>query len=129
MVNEFYDDSGKISDIVRNLALAGIGLIWIFKNSDLTHNILPVELIPALKFVILGLIADLVQYLWRAVNIYIFYKIKEIKFQKGKLTDDDISDVTMPHYIAIISWLFFCSKIILVAIAYFTIYQFLLTRI
>ena len=26
-LEEFYDDTGKISDIVRNLALAGIGLI------------------------------------------------------------------------------------------------------
>ena len=121
---EFYDDTGKISDIIRNLALAGIGLIWIFKNSDLTHDILPKGLIPALRFIVLGLITDLLQYLWRAINIYIFYKINEIKYQKGKLTNQNISDVTIPNYIAIGTWIIFCSKIILVTIAYYVTIQY-----
>lgn len=128
-LDDFHDDTGKISELVRGLAFAGIGIIWIFQNTDLSHNIIPKELVIPLKFIVIGLLLDLIQYIWRAVNIYIVYQIKANKYDKGKLTDDDISDVKLPNYISIVTWLLFAAKIISIAIAYYKIYQFLLTRL
>jgi hypothetical protein len=128
-LEDFHNDTGKISDLVRNLALAGIGIIWIFKNTDLTHNIIPKELVIPLKYVVIGLLLDLSQYIWRAVNVYIVYQIKANKYDKGKLTDADIADVKIPNYIPFFTWLLFISKIIFVAIAYYNIYQYLLTKV
>jgi len=128
-LQEFYEDTGKISDILRNLALGGIGIIWIFKNTELTHNILPPELISPLRFIVLALIADLLQYLWRAGNVYFYYRLYEIRYQQDKLTEEDIEDVALPIYISIGTWIIFLLKIILVAIAYFNIYRFLINRI
>lgn len=128
-LDDFHEDTGKISDLVRNLGLAGIGIIWIFRNTDLTQNIIPNELILPLKFVVIGLLLDLLQYVWRATNVYIFYIIKARKYDKGKLTEDDISDVKIPNYILFITWIFFIAKIVFIAIAYYNIYQFLLSKI
>ncbi|WP_346239621.1 hypothetical protein ABDK00_018160 [Niabella insulamsoli] len=128
-LEDFHDDTGKISDLVRNLALAAIGIIWIFKNTDLTHNIIPKELVLPLKFVVIGLLLDLFQYVWRAINIYIIYSIKAKRFDEGKLTDAEIADVKVPNYIPFLTWLFFIAKIIFVAIAYYNIYLFLMTKI
>ncbi len=128
-LDEFYEDTGTLSRIIRNLAFAGIGLIWIFKNSDLTHDLLPKQLIVPLKYIVLSLIADVCQYLWRATTIYIVYKIKDIKHSKKKLTDAEISDVTMPNYVAWGTWVLFVVKIICAGIAYFYIYQFIVSRI
>lgn len=153
-LGEFYEDTGTLSGIIRYLAFAGIGLIWIFRNSDLTQNILPKDLLLPLKFIILCLIADVLQYLWRAITIYINYKIKHLRYTKGKQknakisnvtlsrdinigncffleiqSDAEISDVTMPHYISIGSWIFFGLKIIFIPIAYILIYNFITGRL
>jgi hypothetical protein len=128
-LSDFHDDTGTISDLVRKLALGGIGIIWIFKNTDLTHNIIPKELILPLKFIVIGLILDLFQYIWRAINVYIIYQIKATKYDKGKLTDADIADVKIPNYIPIVTWLLFIAKIFFIGIAYCHIYSFLIERV
>jgi hypothetical protein len=128
-LDDFHDDTGKISELVRGLAFAGIGIIWIFQNTDLKHEIIPKELVAPLKLIVIGLLLDLVQYMWRAVNIYIIYQIKANQYDKGKLTGNDISDVKLPNYISIGTWLFFSAKIIFIAVAYYKIYQFLLIRL
>lgn len=123
-LQDFYDDTSKISDIVRNLGFAAIGIIWIFKNKDLTQNILPSSLVPALGFAISGLVIEFFQYLWRAISNYCIYRKNEIQYNKGKLNDDQISDITAPVFIEVITWLLFIAKIVLIAIAYIKIYQF-----
>ncbi len=128
-LDEFYEDTGTLSTLIRNLAFAGIGLIWIFKNTDLNSDILPKPLVSPLKFIVLGLIFDVGQYLWRSITIYIEYKIRDIKFSKKQISEADISDVTMPNYIATGSWVFFSLKIIFVAIAYVLIYKFIIHRL
>jgi hypothetical protein len=124
-LEEFYEDTSTISTLIRNIAFAGIGVIWIFKNTDPKATLLPKELIPPLFFLILGLISDIAQYLWRAINIYIFYKIKDVGYVSGRLKEKDISDVTMPNYILAGTWTFFFVKIGMICIAYYKIFFFL----
>ena len=126
---DYLDDTKKLSELVRNLAFAGIGIIWIFKNSDLTKNIIPTQLILPLKFIVVALICDVSQYIWRAVNIWAVYKYKAWLYDNGKLSDDEIADVSFPSYIATITWLFFLTKIVVTVLAYYHIYRFLLSRI
>lgn len=128
-LSDFNDATSKISELLRNFAFAAIGIIWIFKSSDLTKNIIPADLIIPLKFVVIGLSLDLFQYIWKAINVYIFYRIYEFRYDKGIFTDNDISDVKFPIYIEIFSWLFFISKIIFIVLAYSNIYNFLISRI
>jgi len=126
-LGEFYDDTKTISGIIRNLAFAGIGLIWIFRNSntDLSKNILPEALLLPLFVIVLGLIADVLQYLWRACAIYLVYQIKLYKYTKGKLSDEQISNVTIPKIIGYVTLAFFAAKIIAIAYAYYLILVFL----
>lgn len=58
----FYDASGKVSDLSRQLAFAGIGLIWVF-HADHTPGVAvpPVLVAPALLFAA-ALFSDLLQY-------------------------------------------------------------------
>jgi hypothetical protein len=128
-LSDFYDSTTKISELVRNFAFAAIGIIWIFKNNDLNKNIIPVELVIPLKFVVICLSIDLLQYIWKAINIYISYRIYEYKYDKGKITDEDISDVKIHWYIETFTWIFFVLKIICLVIAYVHIYQFLISKI
>ncbi len=128
-LNDFNDATSKISELIRNFAFAAIGIIWIFKSADLAKNIIPTDLIIPLKFIVIGLSLDLFQYIWKAINVYIFYKIYEYRYDKSTLNDNDISDIKFPMYIEIFSWLFFISKIIFIVLAYCNIYSFLISRI
>lgn len=119
-LDEFYEDSGKLSDIVRNLAFAGIGLIWIFRNPDPINVILPRELILPINLIVLGLIFDLIQYIWRSVTIYFLYRKNE--------EDKKFNNITMPNWLRDTTWIFFVAKIILIAAAYLFIYKYLMGR-
>ncbi len=126
---EFYDDTSKISELNRNLAFAGIGLIWIFKNTETSNSLIPIELHCPLKFLILSLFADLVQYLWRAISIYINYRIFESKYLKKIISDNDLNNIVMPRYISNVTWLFFVLKLSFIVIAYYRLLIFLTYKI
>ena len=72
------------------------------------------------------MIFDLSQYIWRAITYYIKYKSTEKKYDKHQLTDEDISDVQLPNYIRVGSWIFFGLKVISIVVAYYYIYVFII---
>lgn len=50
-IREAYEElSGKLSDVNRQLAFAGIGIIWIFKITDDHSPIIPNELLEPVIF-------------------------------------------------------------------------------
>src|SRR5437016_3285049 len=55
--------SGKISDISRQLAFAGIGIIWVFKIGTESQQTVPRNLVPAGFLLVLGLTFDFLHYL------------------------------------------------------------------
>ncbi|WP_263602267.1 hypothetical protein [Chryseobacterium sp. PET-29] len=128
-LTDFYDDTGKISELIRNAAFAGIGIIWIFKNSDSSKKMLPLELICPLTFLVIALFFDIVQYIWRALNIYFYYKKYESKYDKNQIRNKDLDDVKLPNYIEYGTWIFFILKIFFVLFAYLKIYFFLIEKI
>lgn len=60
--SDFYALSGKASDATRQLALAGIAVVWIFKVQDGQNISVPRELLAPALFFVVALALDLLQY-------------------------------------------------------------------
>jgi hypothetical protein len=76
----YYEFTGKVSDISRQLAFAGIAVIWIFKkDAPGTGLTVPGELLLPDIFIVLALSFDLLQYCIGTVTWFFFYRIKEMR--------------------------------------------------
>lgn len=80
----YYFYTGKTSEIVRQLALAGIAVVWIFKTGQTQ---LPSELILPLNLIIGTLILDLLQY-FVAATIWGLYSRYQEKVCEGEKTSN-----------------------------------------
>lgn len=74
----YYFYSGKTSDLVRQLGLAGIAVIWIFKYDVEGVPKIPEALLPPLILIVLGLALDLLQYAVATSIWGIFQRRKEL---------------------------------------------------
>jgi len=115
--------SSKLSNINRNLAFAGIGLIWIFTKTN-TKSIIPEELILPAIFLVISLACDMFQYLYKVIVWAIIFRHRETEIKKNQWTRekefDHSSNLNIP------SWFFWGIKILFVLIAYFIILNFLI---
>jgi hypothetical protein len=111
--------TGKVSDIVRQLGLAGIGLVWVFKIDLNGKPVIPPDLITAAKWVVIGLGLDLLQYVYGSFVWGIFYGLKE---RKGIGEDTEFS---APRPINWLTILFFWAKIGTIIYAYWYILKYL----
>lgn len=59
----YYYFSGKASDVARNLAFAGIAVVWIFKTTNGPVPKIPSNLIMPIGLLVLTLAFDLCQYI------------------------------------------------------------------
>jgi hypothetical protein len=75
--------SAKASDIVRQISLAGIGLIWIFKSGQGMDLAVAPQLLKAALFIFLALILDFLQYLLGTTIWFIYFRYKESKGTKA----------------------------------------------
>jgi hypothetical protein len=80
--------SGKASDIVRQISLAGVGLIWVFRSVGGTSLSLDPTLLKAAFFIFLALLFDFLQYLLGTSIWFAYYRYKE---RKGTLETDEFS--------------------------------------
>lgn len=111
--DDYYLFSGKVSDITRQMALAGIAIIWIFRiNNGVEIKIASEFLFPL--FVFIGaLVADIGQYIYQTLSCYFFYRGKE----KGGASLD--TEVVFPVNRNTLSWIFFTIKVVLMIMGYF----------
>ena len=74
----YYTFSGKLSDVVRQLDLAGVALIWLFAlkadNGDIT---IPCALRWPLGLFVVSLASDIMQYLCATIAWGCFHRHKE----------------------------------------------------
>lgn len=106
ILEKFNKRSETVSTLTRSLAFAGIGVIWIMSNQNLSEIVyywLP------LAFFVAGLLADVLQYLWQSITLFILYNRKENDYLEGRLKDDE--RVLIPNYIALGGWVFFALKV------------------
>lgn len=114
----FYTFSGKVSDICRQLALAGIAILWIFKTESNGQLSVPHELVLPGLLIVAGLLADLLQYFVGAIIWFLYYRWQEFQ---GVGEDTELSHSIW--FEAPIHFLFW-AKAILFIIAYYYIFVF-----
>jgi hypothetical protein len=113
-----YEDlSSKASDIVRQLSLAGIALVWVLKSTSLplgsrTSYALPPQLMRAALCVVLALTLDLLQYLIGTSIWFIYFRYKE---RRGISAEEQFNAPTSLNWPA---WCLFYSKTVFLMIAY-----------
>lgn len=79
----YYEATGKVSDIVRQLGLAGVAIIWIFRSGTDSGGIPYSHTLKVpLGYFVISLACDLLQYayqslIWGLLNWYYFRKHKK----------------------------------------------------
>ena len=109
--------SAKVSDIVRQISLAGVGLIWVFKSVTGTSLSLDPVLLKAAFFIFLALLFDFAQYLLGTTIWFVYYRYKERKGTR------ETSEFLAPPQLNWPMWgLFYLkSAMMLIAYAYYII--------
>lgn len=123
--------SGKLSDITRQLAMAGFAIIWIF-NGSVNDFVLPAELILPCILLCAALLTDVFQYI-SSTAIWHYVYVKNRKLLKNNLDNAEKDDCDLdgkePKYVNKPIWFFFWTKITLLIIAYMLIGIFFITKL
>jgi hypothetical protein len=119
----YYFYTGKTSDIIRYLGLAGIGIIWIFRMESGDDISIPrILLLPTILLVI-GLGLDLLQYVAGSIIWGSYNSIKE----KSRIGVEE--EFEAPRPINWITDILFWLKIVPVTCAYILILKFLFYKL
>ena len=116
----YYDFSRKTSEIVRYLALAGIAIIWIFKQENNKNFSIPETLVLPSILLIIGLSFDLLHAITGVITWGCFNRRKEIE---GVAEEEEIE---APGWISWPGDFFFWAKILSIVVGYFFILKFLI---
>ena len=116
--------SGKASDIARQLAFAGIALIWVFKIDSGGQQVVPTDLHFPARLIVIGLGLDLAQYFLHAVTYWVYFRIKE-----GQLNNDQKAEFTSPRLLPVPFWAIWAVKILVIAAAYGYLLCYLVDRV
>lgn len=131
-LKEIRDDyvrySANVSELSRNLSYAGIGVIWIFKQTSsgglsLFMNSIPEVLrLPLILFIVV-LFLDLSQYVIQTAIWYPYY-LKNKKKHANENEEDVI--LNEPEIYSAIPWCLWIIKLVIVVAAYVLMGVFLL---
>ena len=116
----YYEASAKVSDLVRQLALAGIAVVWIFRlgGEHPTGVHLQKPLLLPLGSLILTLVTDLLQYVYKTIVWGLF------NWSSWRAHPDNDWDVDVSGFWNWVTIGFFWLKVVLLAVAYFLLLQF-----
>ncbi|MGV8865585.1 MAG: hypothetical protein ACOH2S_01590 [Janthinobacterium svalbardensis] len=107
----YYFFSGKTSDLVRQLGLGGIAIVWIFKRDLAGGPKIPDELVLPLSCIVIALGIDFLQYAIATILWGILSRRKE-------LSGVGDADFDVSPYINWPTILCFCGKTIAIVMAY-----------
>lgn len=113
--------TGKLSDIARQAAYAGLAVMWIFKTGEATQYHLDHSLIWAGTLLALALALDLAQY---AANILLRWRNARHE-EKVRGLDYKGKDITLPKSLNRIPYALFALKVTLVAAGYVVLLNYL----
>jgi len=133
----YYETTGKVSDLVRQLGFAGIAIIWVFKTQSDGRQIIPKGFLPAGILIVLALAADLFQY---AASVQIWDKFNrnketeltekaEILSAQGVSYDIEEEDFDAPESINDLTKRLFWTKFVLMFAAYVYLILYLTYRV
>jgi hypothetical protein len=124
--------TAKASEIVRQLILGGLAIIWVFKTTVNGKDTLSMFLSFPLIGLSLSLLADLLQYvvagkIWKS---FFLKKEKEIldQYHKGNTTSLD-PDIKAPKYLRRPVYFFYWIKILLLIGSYVLLIIYLLRQV
>lgn len=115
----YYFHTGKVSDIVRQLALGGIAVVWLFRSGDGSSVVLPVSLLLPLKLIVLGLAFDLLQYAFGSA-LWGFFQ-----WRRERNGTSECEEFKAPRAINWPALGFFWVKVVAVAVAYWQLLNYL----
>ena len=104
--------SGKASDIVRQLSLAGIAIVWLFRVGSDKAPVIDQNLLRAALFIFLALFLDFLQYLVGTVIWFLYFRYKE----KHGATEND--EFLAPEKLTWPTWVLFYLKSTMMLVAY-----------
>ena len=110
---EFKFYTGKASDVVRQLALAGFAVVWLFKQDTKAGPTIPRDFKSALVFLLLALLFDFLHYSVASV-VWERYK-DELSHRPATGVNEDVQSPPSVYYPGAF---FYYSKIVTLAIAY-----------
>lgn len=115
-----YETTSRVGATTRNLSLAGIGIVWVFKVEQNGSSYLPRDLVlPALFFVI-SIALDFFQYAYNAIAFGIVARLN-----RDKNGDTDIS---LPSKITLPAFCMFYGKILSAVVGYVLLLNLIVTR-
>lgn len=112
--NTYYEFSGLTSGVARNLAFAGIALVWIFKTESEPTPRIPQQLIIPTVMLALTLTFDLLQYIAGTFVWGVFQWYHERKLHN--ITEDP--ELDSPSWLKLPQFSFFVLKLATVLSAY-----------
>jgi len=112
----YYEFTGLTSSSCRQLALAGIAIIWIFKTGAASGISIPSELLYPAIFFVISLAADLLQYFVASAIWGTFHRFKEKQHERLALPPE--FDVKAPYYFPWPQLLLFNVKVTCVLFGY-----------
>ena len=122
---DFYHFTGKLSDINRQIAFAGIALIWIFKKANGNEIKICHELVLPSVLLALALSFDIFQYIYQSITWALFYRYHEKRLKKKEID----KEILAPSILNYPSWIFFVLKVLFVIIAYVIIIRYLINNL
>ena len=107
--------SGTASEVSRKLAFAGIAIVWLFSQDPKQDGIEPLlqEFWPPAILVVLGLLADSLQYAYGTLAWGAYNRVQE----KGGVAED--YEFKAPDWINWPTLAFFWGKLAAISFAYF----------
>lgn len=107
----YYDSTGKASDVGRQLAFAGFAAIWVFREGTSGINV-PLGMVPAAIGFALSLVLDVLQY-----GVASWHWRRQVDLADAKCEEDE-DECEVPHDVNIWPRRFFAAKLWIIGLAY-----------
>jgi hypothetical protein len=116
--------SERVSDINNKLALTGIAIIWLFRETSNNQILFAQDLKISLLLFILSLLTDLLQYFLLTTGWRKFYskKYEELKDNQKAISEIENEEVEQPWESNFRGWVLFYLKITFMVAGYFTFF-------
>ena len=109
----YYAHTGSASSVGRQVAFAGIALIWVFNAGNAGEIALPTDLLWPALLLILGLALDLTQYVFASAIWGVFHRLKE-----KQLGADPDPPVSAPPWLNWPTLFCFWGKLVTIIVGY-----------
>jgi hypothetical protein len=108
----YYEFSGKLSEVARQLSFAGIAVVWLFHVDAKRGPQIDERLWQAITLIVISLACDFAQYGYQTAAWGILNRIQE---HRGVTAD---ADFVAPAWLNWPGLLFFWAKVLAVGLAY-----------